>query len=134
MDEQRQTTEVRSTEVQDGATSVQRQTVATRNDATVDSRVIAKRIIWYIAGFIIVLLLIRLVLLMLGANRDSGFVDFVYAVSGVFAAPFAGIFETPSYGGQFFFDTASAVAIAVYSLVAWGVSKLFTLSAPRTDV
>ena len=125
MDEQRQTTEVRSTEFQDDATNVQRQTVS--QTETADSRVVASRVVWYIAGFIITLLLIRIVLFMLGANQGSGFVNFIYAVSGVFSAPFAGIFPAPSYG-KFFFDTASVVAIAVYSLVAWGIAKLFTLN------
>lgn len=125
MDQEQQTTEVRSTEVQDGATNVQRQTVS--KTETVDNRVVASRIVWYIAGFIIVLLLIRIMLFMLGANQGTGFVDFIYAVTGVFSAPFAGIFSAPSYG-KFFFDTASVVAIVVYALVAWGIAKLFTLN------
>lgn len=125
MDQEQRTTEVRSTEIQDGATNVQRQTVS--KTETVDNRVVASRIVWYIAGFIIVLLLIRIMLFMLGANQGTGFVDFIYAVTGVFSAPFAGIFSAPSYG-KFFFDTASVVAIVVYALVAWGIAKLFTLN------
>ena len=130
MDEQ-QTTEVRNTEVQNGATNVQRQTVSHAEVA--DGRVVAARVVWYIAGFIIALLLIRIVLFLLGANQGSGFVDFIYAVSGVFAAPFSGIFPAPQYG-KFFFDTASVVAIVVYSLVAWGIAKLFTLNKTNRDV
>lgn len=128
MDQEQQTTEVRSTNVQEGATNVQRETVKQTNVA--DGRVVAQRIVWYVAGFIIALLLIRLVLLMLGANQGNGFVDFIYAVSGVFAAPFTGIFGSPTYG-QFFFDTASLVAIVVYALIAWGVAKLFTITSAR---
>ncbi len=131
MDEQQQTTEVRNTEVQDGATNVQRQTVSHSEQA--DGRVVASRVIWYIAGFIIVLLLLRIVLFLLGANQGTGFVDFIYAVSGVFAAPFSGIFPAPTYG-KFFFDTASVVAIVVYALVAWGIAKLFTLNKTNTEV
>ena len=96
-----------------------------------DGRVIGKRVVWYIAGFIIALLAVRVVLLMLGANRASGFVDFVYSISGVFAQPFYGIFPTPSYNGQFYLDSASLVAIVVYALIAWGIARLFTLTAPR---
>ena len=132
MDEQRQTTEVRETNVQEGATNVQRQTVSQATQA--DGRVVASRVIWYIAGFIIVLLAIRVVLLALGANRASGFVDFMYTVTGVFAAPFYSIFPTPSYNGQFYLDTASLVAMVVYALLAWGVAKLFTLTSARSDV
>lgn len=126
MDEQQKTTEVRETNLQEGATNVQRQTVRTAE--TADSRVVAQRVVWYIAGFILVLLALRIVLFMLGANQGSGFVDFIYAISGIFSAPFAGIFPAPTYG-QFFFDTASLVAMVVYALVAWGIAKLFTLNS-----
>lgn len=102
-------------------------------DDTADGRIVAKRVVWYIAGVIIALLAIRVILLMLGANREAGFVDFIYAISGIFAAPFAGIFPAPTYGGQFFFDSASVVAIIVYALIAWGIAKLFTLGSPRAD-
>lgn len=131
MDNQQQTTEVRSTEVQDGSTNVQRQTVSQSEVA--DSRIVASRVVWYIAGFIITLLAIRIVLFLLGANQGTGFVDFIYAVSGIFAAPFAGIFPAPEYG-KFFFDTASVVAVVVYALVAWGIAKLFTLNKTTTEV
>ncbi len=129
MDEQRQTTEVRETNVSDGDTSVQRRTASQSTRA--DGRVVASRVIWYIAGFVIALLAIRTLLLALGANRATGFVDFIYSVSGVFAAPFSGIFVTPSYNGQFYLDSASLVAIVVYALVAWGTAKLFTLTSTR---
>ena len=125
MDKQ-QTTEVRETNLRDGATNVQRQTVT--QSAQADGGVVASRVIWYIAGFIIALLALRVVLLAFGANRASGFVDFIYSISGVFTAPFYGIFPTPSYNGQFYLDSASLVAIVVYALVAWGVAKLFTLT------
>lgn len=94
-----------------------------------DSRVVAGRAVWYLAGFIIVMLVLRLVLFLFGANQGAPFVDLVYAVSGLFAAPFTGIFPTPAYGA-FALDTASILAIIVYALAAWGISKLFTLNRP----
>lgn len=125
MNQEQQTTEVRDVETRDGGERVRRQTVSQHESA--DNRVVVARIVWYIAGFIIALLAIRIVLLMLGANKGTGFVDFIYAISGIFAAPFAGIFATPSYG-QFFFDTASIVAIVIYALVAWGIAKLIVIN------
>ena len=128
MQDEQQTTEVRTTEVQDGATNVQRQTVAT--DHREDGAVVVQRVIWYIAGFIMTFLALRVVLLLLGANQGNFFVDLVYAVGGVFAAPFSGIFGSPTYG-QSFFDTASVVGIVVYALLAWGIAKAFTLGGSR---
>mgnify|MGYP003592678847 FL=1 len=129
MDEERQTTEVRETNVQEGATNVQRQTIAQTTQA--DGRVVASRVVWYIVGFIIVLLVLRLVLLLLGANDNNAFVGFVYALSGVFAWPFYGIFSYQPAYGQSVLEVSSLVAIAVYALVGWGVSKLFTLNSAR---
>ncbi|MCB9820248.1 YggT family protein [Candidatus Nomurabacteria bacterium] len=76
---------------------------------------------------------LRVLLLALAANQGNPFVDFVYAIGGFFSAPFTGIFGSPSYG-QFFFDTASVVAIVVYALVAWGLVKLVTLTRPQDEV
>ena len=128
MNEEQQTTEVRTTEEQQGPTNVQRQTVATKSNQ--NTAVIAQRVVWYITGIILTFLALRVVLLLLGANQGNFFVDFVYAVGGFFAAPFAGIFETPTYG-ESFFDTASVVAIVVYTLLAWGIAKAFTLGGAR---
>ena len=131
MQEDKQTTEVRTTNEQVGDTNVQRQTVAkaTRTNGVV----VAQRIVWFLAGVIIVFLALRVLLLLLAANQGNFFVDFVYSVGGLFAAPFAGIFGSPTYG-KFFFDSASVVAIVVYMLVARGIAKLLTLTRPQDEV
>jgi hypothetical protein len=130
-DQDQQTTEVRETNERQGNTNVTRQTVATARG--VDGKVIVRRIIYYIAGFIIVFLALRIILLLLAANQGSGFVDFVYAVGGFFAAPFYGIFSyQPSYG-QSTFELSSILAIVIYALAAWGLGKLFTLTSARDD-
>lgn len=130
-DQEQATREVRTTDTQVGGTNVQRQTVTEVSSAP--ASIVAQRVVWYIVGFIIALLALRVVLLMFGASRATGFVDFVYAVSGVFAAPFAGIFPTPSYDGRFYLDSSSLVAMAVYALVGWGIAKLFTLNSNHPE-
>lgn len=131
MDEQREVKEVKQTTgVVDGA-DVRRESVATSR--SVSGAVIAKRIIWFIAGFIIILLAIRVVFLLLGANQDSAFVNFVYALSAPFAAPFYGIFAyQPTYGVSTL-EISSLVAMAMYALIAWGITQLITLTKPRTE-
>ena len=96
-----------------------------------DGAVVAQRIIWYIAGFIITMLVLRLVLLMLAANQGNPFVDLVYAISGFFAWPFFGIFGYQPTYGEFTFEISTVVAIAVYALVAWGLARAFTLTGRR---
>lgn len=131
-DREESTREVRTSEEQVGNTTVERQTVS--ETAAAPGRVVAQRVVWYIVGVIVVLLAARVVLLLLAANKGNAFVDFVYALSGVFAAPFYGIFSyQPSYGVSTF-ELSSVVAMAVYALVGWGVAKLFTLGSTRADV
>ncbi len=131
-DREQATREVRTTDEQVGNTTVRRQTVA--ESASAPSSVVAQRVVWYIVGFIVALLALRLVLQLLGANQGNGFVDFVYALSGVFAAPFFGMFSyQPSYGVSYF-EVSTVVAILIYLLVGWGVAKLFTLGSNRADV
>jgi len=131
-DQDQQVTEVReSNTVQDG-TNVRRQSVATTNN--VSGNVVAKRVVYYIAGFIIALLALRLVLLLLAANQGAPFVDFVYGLSGIFAWPFYGIFSyQPSYG-QSTFEISTVVAIIVYALIAMALARLFTLTSRHPDV
>jgi uncharacterized membrane protein len=126
MDEDQQTTEVRQTNEQVGNTNVQRETV--RKNTSVPTGVLARRIVYYIGGVIIALLVVRFVFLMLGANQGSPFVDFIYGLSGVFVAPFAGIFGEPKFGVSYF-ETSSLVAILIYALLTVGIGKLFTLGS-----
>lgn len=125
MEEDKKTTEVKETNKQVGDTSIQRETVSTQTQTP--GVVIFQRVVWYLIGFITVLLALRLVLLLLAANDDSAFVSFVYALSGLFAAPFYGIFNYQPAYGQFTFEISTVVAIVVYALIGWGIAKLATL-------
>ena len=131
MEEDRQTTEVRNSREQVGNTTVQRQSVAKTTE--VSGAVVAKRVIYYVGGVIIALLAVRMLLQLLGANQGNGFVDFVYALSGIFVMPFFGIFGEPTFG-QSHFETSTLVAIVVYALLTVGVGKLMTVSRPNQDV
>lgn len=95
--------------------------------ARVSGGTMAKRIVYYIGGVIIALIALRFVFLLLGANRGSGFVDFIYDLSGIFVAPFVGIFGEPTFGVSYV-ETSSIVAIIVYALITIGIGKLFTLN------
>lgn len=129
MQETQRTTEVSKTATEpDGAQVVQREVSRTTSGA-----VIFKRFAWFIVGVINALIALRFIFLLLGANRDAGFVDFIYTVTSPLVAPFTGIFGEPTYG-QFTFEWSSLLAIAIYSLVAWGIAKLATLTRPREVV
>ncbi|CAN5154654.1 hypothetical protein BH09PAT3_BH09PAT3_6690 [soil metagenome] len=115
----------------DGTASVETtEVVDTGNDvARKDS--IASRIVWFIAGVIAALLAFRFVFVLLGANSSNGFADFIYTVSHPFAAPFFGIFGYTQTYGEAKFEFSTLLAIVVYLLVAYGISKLLTIRQPR---
>ena len=131
MEEDRQTTEVRKSNEQVGNTTVQRESVA--NTTHTSGVVIAQRVIYYIGGFIIALLFVRLLLQLLGANQGSDFVGFIYSMSALFVAPFVGIFGEPTFGASQF-ETSTVVAIVIYALITIGIAKLISLTRPREEV
>jgi hypothetical protein len=113
---------------------VERDVVTDRGAATAPGSVVAARVVWYIAGVIISLLALRLILQLLGANEGNPFVDLVYGLSGIFAAPFFGMFSyEPSYGVSYF-EISTLVAILIYALLGWGLARLFTLGSQRSSV
>lgn len=88
------------------------------------------RVVWFVFGAIEVLIAIRFVLTLLGANSGAGFMRMVYGVTGVFMAPFNTIFGTQRVSGATF-EWSALVAIAVYALIAWGVVALIRAVSPR---
>jgi len=131
MQEDEQTTEVRQTDKQVGDTNIKRESV--RQTTSVSGVVIAQRVIYYLGGVIIALLFLRLIFQLFGANQASGFVDFIYSLSGVFVAPFFGIFGEPTFGVSHF-ETSTLVAIIIYALLTIGIAKLLTLTRPNEEV
>ncbi len=103
----------------------------------VDSKVTVANIIWYIYGVVGILLALRFVLKLSGANPINSFVDFIYSVSGVLSGPFDSIFgvaKSTSGTVNSVFEPSILVAVAIYALVAWGIAKLLTLNEPSETV
>lgn len=93
----------------------------------------AYQIIWYIFGFIEIVLAFRFVLKLLGANPEAGFTKFVYGLSSPFAGPFANMFSpTVTEGAETtsFFEWSTLVAAVVYVIITWGIIKIFKLGKP----
>lgn len=78
---------------------------------------VARRIVVFVFGIIQVLIILRILLLLVGANDDSAIVAAIYNVSGFFVAPFDSVLgtETVRNGGSVF-DVAAVVA-----LIGWTV-------------
>ena len=95
------------------------------------------QVVWYILGFIEILLLFRFFLKLLGANPAAGFSSFIYGITYIFAAPFLSVFSI-SYVAGSIFEWTTILAMLVYWIVAVGVIKLFvmgkTVSTPEAAV
>lgn len=103
-----------------------------KRDAT--SYQTASYAVYFIFGILEVLLAFRFVFKLLGAGTTSGFVDFIYNLSSVFTAPFAGVFSTsvaPGAETVSVFEPASLVALIVYALLAWGIVVLIRVLSGR---
>lgn len=126
---------VQETEVSDvGDKQVVREKTSTTS--TAETRLTLTNGIYFLLGVFEVFLAFRLVLKLLGANPASGFVNFVYDISGFLSAPFKAIFSTAATEGDVtkgVFEPATLVAMAVYAIVAWGIVKLLHLNT-RDDL
>jgi hypothetical protein len=112
-------------------TVTKRQHVVGENGLADDEFALAKfnQVIWYITHLIVILIVLRVLFYLLGAN-PQGIVSFIYSLTNLFVAPFRGIFPSPSESGSFF-DTAGVVAIGFYYLLAFIVTSFLRILSKR---
>jgi hypothetical protein len=84
-------------------------------------------LVYFLFGFLEVLLAFRLILKLMGANVGSSFVAMIYGITSIFILPFEGIFRrfvTQGVETAAILEPATLVAIIVYAVVCWGVVML----------
>lgn len=79
--------------------------------------------IWLILGVIEIIIGLRVLLLLIGANPASPFAALIYNLSDMLLVPFAGLVGTPTAGGMVL-EISSIIAMLVYALLAWGIDRL----------
>lgn len=91
-----------------------------------------KRVGGLLITVISVILSFRFVLLLLGANPNNGFANFIYQVSQPLAAPFVTLFGSNPTLGQSVFELPTLIAIAVYALLGYGtIAFMKAIAAPE---
>lgn len=80
-------------------------------------------VIYYLVGIVNIVLLLRLIFKVFGANPASGIVALIYSISNSLLVPFQGIFEI-ARAGQAIIEPSVLVAMLVYSLLARGIVEL----------
>ncbi len=90
-----------------------------------------RKVVFYILGILETLFAFRLIFKLLGANPSSGFVTFIYTVTGVFLNPFKGIFSSSVNEGletSSILEPSVIIAMIVYALIAYGIVVLLDIS------
>lgn len=87
------------------------------------------RITWYLLGILEALLAIRFLLKLMQANPLAGFTSFVYAITGLFTAPFEAVFRNFRAQGSVV-EWTTILAMLVYWLIAMAAVKLFVIGKP----
>ena len=89
-------------------------------------------VIWFIVGIMAILLIIRFILLAAGANESVGFSQLIYGLTDWMVAPFIGLFgghfTYPGAAGTGVIEFESLVAIVVYVIIGWVLTKLAQLA------
>jgi len=98
----------------------------------------ATQAVWYILGIIEILLAFRFALKLLGANPASGFANFIYGVTYIFANLFLNVFKVTPLASGTFFEWTTLLAMFVYWVIAVAIVKLLlmgrSVSTPEAAV
>jgi hypothetical protein len=82
------------------------------------------RVVYFVLGVLEVIMGLRFIFRLLGANPYSSFVMALYNLSLVFVAPFNGIFNDQAIGKTSVFEVSTLIAMLIYALIAWGLVAL----------
>lgn len=96
-----------------------------RKEAVVNRAV---NIVYYLVGALLILLALRFILRLFGANQENLFASVIYDFSAPFVAPFSTLFISPAFReGASIFDVNLIVAMLVYALLGWLVGRFIRL-------
>ncbi len=95
-----------------------------KNQSRANTRYWITTVTYFILAVLEVILFLRLLFRLLGANTDNGFITFLYSLSHIFVGPFNGIFNDQALGRAGVFEVSTIIAMLVYALIAWGIVSL----------
>lgn len=138
---------VENDEFNDAAVDLREETLITRHpgyvatervviDVAAERRLdhsLLNRILWSLLGLVEILLVIRILLRLIAADANSGFVMLLYGITGVFVGPFNGMVETPTSGGSSL-EVTTLIAMVVYVLLFLGIRYFIHLLANRSGI
>lgn len=83
-------------------------------------------LVYFYVMIAIVFLVLGFLMLLLGANPQADFTQFVYRIAAEFLQPFRGIFPTKQITETSYFSAAGLFAIVMYSFFAAAIHALIS--------
>lgn len=108
-----------------------KQGIVVANQNSTVARIV--NITYFLFGALELLLTVRFLLRLLGVDPLNGFANFIYALSNPPVALFASLVQNPSLGGSAVLEITTLIAMLVWAIVAWLLTRAFwlLLSRPR---
>jgi YggT family protein len=105
--------------------------IASANQNSAIARIV--NIVYFLFGALLLLLAVRLILHLIGANADNAFASFINGLSAPFVALFANLVQNPALSATAVLEITTIIAMIVYAIVAWLVGRVvwLMLSRPR---
>jgi len=89
-------------------------------------------IVYFLFGTLEVLLAVRVIFHLIGANPENGFASFINQASSPFVALFASLLNNPTLGTTGVLEVTTLIAMLVYAIVAWLLARLIWLTLSRS--
>ena len=100
--------------------------MSTYNSSTTKPLHQGTQVVWFIFGFIEILLALRFVLLLLSANPEAAFTATIYSITSFLVSPFTSVFNV-TYADGTTFEWTTILAIIVYYAIAKGIVAFLML-------
>lgn len=104
--------------------------IAVANQNSAVARIV--NIVYLLFGALELLLAVRVILFLIGANMDNSFASFIDDLSSPFVALFASLLENPTLGTTGVLEVTTVIAMLVYAIVAWLLGRLIWLTLSRS--
>lgn len=88
------------------------------------------RLVWFISGVVEVILALRFIFVLLGANPANGLANLIYTISHPLVTPFFSLFNYRFIDGVARFEGYTLVAMIIYGLIGYGIARLLTIGRP----
>lgn len=83
----------------------------------------ASQFIWLCIGIVEILIGLRVVLKLIGANPSNAFATFIYGAAGIFVTPFSSLIGSPATG-RMVLEIPSLIAMLIYALLGWVIVEI----------